>query len=150
VVPGLAAITGLVGADALWIFAVTELALIIGLAWWMAGRAVSAPFCAACGAWCVRQRGVVERNGDAAAPEVVRQRAAARDWHYFRALGPARGGPSLRFDLARCPRCTRSNQVSVMWERPMWRDRCLVGDLRLGADDIRTLLTLVETGPQPI
>jgi len=143
-VPGLDAVRAVVGADGVWIFVATELALILGLAWWMAGRALAAPLCVACRAWCVRQRGVVERNGDAAAPDIVRQRVAARDWRFLRDLGPARGGHSLRFDLARCPRCDRSNAVSVMWERPLWRDRCLIGDLRLHADDVRTLLNMVE------
>jgi len=147
--PGLLAVADLAGRDAVWVFAVTQLALVLGLAWWMAGRTLAAPLCVACHAWCVRQRGVVERAGDTAAPEVVRQRAAARDWGFFRELGPARGGASLRFDLARCPSCDRSNAISVMYERPMWRDRCLVGDLRLGADDMRTLLGLVDAEPKP-
>jgi hypothetical protein len=147
--PGLAAATSLVGRDAMWALVVTELALVVGLAWWMAGRALAAPLCVACRAWCIRERGVVERAGDSAAPELVRQRVAARDWRFFRELGPARGSRSLRFDLARCPRCNRSNAVSVMWERPLWRDRCLVGDLRLGSDDMRTLLDLVDGEPRP-
>ena len=77
-VPGLAAARAVIGADGVWVFVVTELALILGLAWWMAGRALRAPLCMACRAWCVRQRGVVERDGDAAAPDLVRQRIAAR------------------------------------------------------------------------
>jgi len=147
-VPGLAAVSAMVGSDALWVFLTVEVALVLGLAWWMAGRALASPLCVACRAWCVRQRGVVERAADTAQPDVVRQRVAARDWRFFRDLGPARGGSSLRFDLARCPRCDRSNAVSVMWERPLWRDRCLIGDLRLGSDDIRTLLDLVDAHPK--
>jgi hypothetical protein len=144
---GLEAVRAVFGVQGMWVFVVTELALVVGLAWWMAGRALAAPLCVACREWCVRQRGVVERAGDAAAPDLVRQRVTARDWRFFRDLGPARGGSSLRFDLARCPRCDRSNAVSVMWERPLWRDRCLIGDLRLGSDDLRTLLELVEPRP---
>jgi hypothetical protein len=148
--PGIAAVRELLGGDAVWVFLVVELALVVGLAWWMSGRALAAPLCVSCHTWCVRQRGVVARAGNAAAPDVVRQRATARDWRFFRELGPARGGPSLRFDLARCPSCERSNAVSVMWERPHWRDRCLVGDLRLGSDDMRTLRDLMmEAGPRP-
>lgn len=147
--PGLAPIANVVGPDRVWIFLLVELVLVVGLAWWMASRALAAPLCTACRAWCVRQRGVVERAGDAAAPELVRQRIAARDWRFLRELGPARGGPSLRFDLARCPRCHRNHAVSVMWERPHWRDRCLIGDLRLGSDDMRMLLALVEGEPRP-
>jgi hypothetical protein len=143
-VPGLEAVSVVVGADRVWVFVVVELALILGLAWWMAGRALAAPLCMTCRAWCVRERGVVERDGDATAPDIVRQRIAARDWSFLRDLGPARGGHSLRFDLSRCPRCDGSNAVSVMWERPLWRDLCLVGDLRLHSDDVRTLLNMVE------
>ncbi len=142
-IPGLVAVRDLVGPDGVWVFLAIELAFVIGLAWWMAARALAAPLCTVCRTWCVRQRGVVERAGDAAAPDLVRQRAAARDWRFFRDLGPARGGSSLRFDLARCPRCDRSNAVSVMWERPIWRDRCLIDDLRVHSDDVRTLLELV-------
>jgi hypothetical protein len=141
-IPGLVAVRDLVGPDGVWVFLAVELSLVIGLAWWMAARALASPLCAVCRTWCVRQRGVVERAGDAAAPDLVRQRAAERDWRFFRDLGPARGGSSLRFDLARCPRCDRSNAVSVMWERPLWRDRCLIGDLRVHSDDVRTLLEL--------
>jgi len=141
-IPGLVAVRDLVGGEGVWVFLAIELALVTGLAWWMAARALASPLCTVCRTWCVRQRGVVERAGDAAAPDLVRQRAAARDWRFFRDLGPARGGSSLRFDLARCPRCDRSNAVSVMWERPIWRDRCLIGDLRVHSDDVRTLLEL--------
>ncbi len=143
-IPGLVAVRDLVGPGGVWVFLAIELVFVIGLAWWMAARALAAPLCAVCRTWCVRQRGVMERAGDAAAPDIVRQRVAARDWRFFRDLGPARGGSSLRFDLARCPRCDRSNAVSVMWERPLWRDRCLIGDLRLHSDDVRTLLDLVD------
>jgi hypothetical protein len=149
-VPGLAAVRDLVGAEGVWVFLAVELALVIGLAWWMAARALAAPLCAVCRTWCVRQRGIVERAGDAAAPDLVRQRAAARDWRFFRDLGPARGGSSLRFDLARCPRCDRSNAVSVMWERPLWRDRCLIGDMRLHSDDVRTLIGLVDASGRAV
>jgi hypothetical protein len=141
-IPGLQAVRDLFGPDGVWIFLVTELALVVALAWWMGARALVAPLCVACRAWCVTQRGVIARAGDVARPDQVRQRAAARDWRFFRDLGPARGGMSLRFDLARCPRCDRSNAVSVMWERPPWRDRRLVGDLRLASDDVRTLLEI--------
>jgi hypothetical protein len=141
-IPGLAAVLDLFGPDGVWVFLITELALVVGLAWWMGARALAAPLCITCRAWCVTERGVIERAGDAARPDLVRQRVAARDWRFFRDLGPARGGVSLRFDLAHCPRCDRSNAVSVMWERPLWRDRCLVGDLRLGSDDVRTLLEI--------
>jgi hypothetical protein len=145
--PALAAATQVAGQDGVWAFVIVELALVTGLAWWMAGRALAARLCTSCVAWCVEQRGVVERAADLAAPDLVRQRVAALDWRFLRDLGPARGGPAVRFDLSRCPRCDRSNAVSVMWERPHWRDRCLVDNLRLGSDDMRMLLALVEGEP---
>lgn len=148
--PGVAAAAAMVGEDAVWIFAALALALVIGMSVWMAGRALSAPLCLACRAWCVRQRGVVERSGEAAPLEVVRQRTAARDWRYIRDLGPSRGGASLRFDLSRCPRCSRSNALDVMVARPLWRDRRVVEDLRLHNDDVRTLLDLIAAEPKPV
>ena len=147
--PGVDAAAVLFGPDGVWVFSLGALVLVVGMALWMAGRALSSPLCVSCRAWCVRQRGVVERSGDHAGPDLVRQRAAARDWRFFRDLGPSRGGPSLRFDLCRCPSCNRSNALDVMWERPLWRDRRLVGDLRLGSDDVRTLLDLVDAEPKP-
>lgn len=148
--PGLAAAAAMVGEEGVWIYAACSLALVVGMAVWMAGRALSAPLCLSCRAWCVRQRGVVERSGEAAPLDVVRQRTAARDWRYIRDLGPARGGTSLRFDLSRCPRCSRSNALDVMVERPLWRDRRVVEDLRLHHDDVRTLLDLIAAEPKPV
>ncbi len=148
-IPGVSTVVALFGAEGAWVFLVVELTLVLGLARWMTGRLLAARLCLACRAWCVRERGVVERAANAAAPDLVRQRVVARDWRFFRELGPARGGASLRFDLARCPSCNRNNAVSVMWERPLWRDRCLVDDVRLGSDDMRTLLDLVDANPKP-
>jgi len=148
-VPGLVAASAIAGREGWWIVAAGELALVLGVGLWVSRRALAAPFCVACRAWCVRQRRVAECAGHAAVPAVVRQRAAARDWRYFRELGPARGGSSLRFDLVHCPRCTRNNAVSVTWERPMGRNRRLVGDLRLGSDDLRTLRELALATPNP-
>jgi hypothetical protein len=148
--PGVVAAAAMVGEENVWMFAVGALVLVLAMAAWMAARALSAPLCLSCRAWCVRQRGVVERSGEAAPLEVVRQRATARDWRYIRDLGPARGGASLRFDLSRCPRCSRSNALDVMVERPLWRDRRVVEDLRLHHDDVRTLLDLIAAEPKPV
>ena len=148
--PGVAAAAAMVGEESVWIFAASSVVVVLGMAGWMAGRAVSAPLCLSCRAWCVRQRGVVERSGQAAPLDVVRQRTAARDWRYIRDLGPARGGASLRFDLSRCPRCSRSNALDVMVERTLWRDRRVVEDLRLHHDDVRTLLDLIAAEPKAV
>lgn len=141
--PGLAPVSEVVGRDGAWGFLAGELIFAVGLVWSIAVRATAAPICHACRTWCVRERGFVTRevhdDGD-----LVRERAALRDWRFFRDLGPARGPASLRFDVSRCPGCERGHALRIVRVRPVAPDQCLVEDLRLGADDMRTLRDLVE------
>jgi hypothetical protein len=141
--PGLEPIADLLGRDGTWGFLAGELIFAVGLVWSVAVRTTAAPLCPSCRAWCVRERGFATRDvhEDAA---LVRERAELRDWRFFRDLGPPRGPASLRFDVARCPSCERGHALSIIRVRPVVPDQCLVEDLRLGADDMRTLRDLVE------
>ena len=143
--PALAPLSHLAGHQAGWALpaiALAELFLAAAAVLFVSKRALSAPLCTACRRWCRRHRGVLTR-GAGAVPLLMVERAEARDWLFFQRLGPARPGSlRLRFDLARCPSCDRSNALSVSLVRPLGRERVLVRDLRLGPDDMRTVTYL--------
>lgn len=146
--PGLAPVAALSGA-VLWVLLACELALVAGALCAVVDRALSAPLCVACQRWCRRSRGVA-RLAAAAPDRLVIGRAQARDWRFFRELGPPRGHGTLRIDLAACHRCDRTSALTLAHERPLRRDRVLVLDLRLGPDDLRTVQQLGEDVRAPL
>lgn len=150
--PALAPLSRLVGQQAGWALpaiALAELFLAAAAVLFVSKRALGAPLCTACRRWCQRHRGVLTRSAGAL-PILIVERAEARDWLFFQRLGPAQAGsPRLRFDLARCPSCDRSNALSVSLVRPLGRERVLVRDLRLGPDDMRTVTYLGRDSAEP-
>lgn len=139
--PGLRPISELVGVEACAALAMCELLLLSGLLLAAVDRALSAPLCLGCRRWCRRQGGPIRRAAGAP-PEVVIERASARDWRFFRELGAPRGRVALRLDLAACPTCDRMSAIDVTLCRPLRQDLTLVRDLRLGPDDLRTVRDL--------
>ena len=154
--PGLRPVSDAVGAEACAALAMCELLLVSGLLLAAVDRALDAPLCIGCRRWCRRQAAALRRSA-AVPPAVVVDRASARDWHFFRELGPPRGRSSLRVDLAACPTCDRMSAVSIALTRPLRPELTLVRDLRLGPDDLRTVRELVAAArpaatasPRPI
>lgn len=139
--PGLRAVSSAIGAEACAALAMCELLLVSGLLLAAVDRALAAPLCVGCRRWCRRQAGPLRRSA-AMPPAVVVDRASARDWHFFRELGPPRERASLRLDLAACPSCDRMSALSIALSRPLRQDLTLVRDLRLGPDDLRTVREL--------
>lgn len=139
--PGLRPLADLVGAEACAALAMCELLLVAGLLLAAVDRALAAPLCPGCRRWCRRQGEPVRRA--AAAPlALVTARAAARDWHFFRQLGPPRGRTALCLELAACPTCDRMSALRIALGRPLRPALTLVRDLRLGPDDLRTVREL--------
>lgn len=143
--PGLRPLSDLVGIEACAALAMCELLLVAGLLLAAVDRALSAPLCVGCRRWCRRQAGALRRAASQP-PETVIERASARDWHFFRELGPPRGRSALRLDLAACPSCDRMSAVNITLSRPLRPDLPLVRDLRLGPDDLRTVRDLAAAG----
>lgn len=145
--PGLRPAADLVGVEGCAALAMCELALVSGLLLAAVDRALSAPLCVSCRRWCRRHSGALRRSA-APPPGLVVARANARDWHFFRQLGPAQGRAALRFDLASCPSCDRMSALSIALTRQLRPDLQLVRDIRLGPDDLRTMRDLVASAPQ--
>jgi hypothetical protein len=139
--PGLRPVADLVGIEACAALAMCELLLVAGLLLAAVDRALATPLCPSCRRWCRRQGESVRRSA-AAPPALVMARAGARDWHFFRELGPPRGRASLRLDLAACPTCDRMSALRIALDRPLRPAITLVRDLRLGPDDLRTVREL--------
>ena len=139
--PGLRPVSDVVGAEACAALAMCELVLFSGLLLAAVDRALSAPLCVGCRRWCRRQGASMQRS--AAVPSgLVVARASARDWHFFRELGPPRGRSALHLDLAVCPTCNRMSSLAITLQRPLRQNLTLVHDLRLGPDDLRTVRDL--------
>jgi hypothetical protein len=141
--PGLRRVTAEIGTDGAWIALACELLFAAALVVTAADLALRAPLCGACRRWCRRQAGVVSCAAHEPIDRVT-QRAVARDWLFFRGLGPPAGRTALRIDLAICPSrgCDRSSAVSVWLVRPLLPASPVVIDLRIGADDLRTIVAM--------
>jgi hypothetical protein len=139
--PGLRPVSDLVGVEACAALAMCELLLVAGFLLEAVDRSLAAPLCAGCRRWCRRQTDAIRRSAGMP-PALVVDRASARDWIFFRDLGPPRGRDSLRIDLAACPSCDRMSALSISLSRPLRQDVTLVRDLRLGPDDLRTVRAL--------
>jgi hypothetical protein len=126
----------------LWLFLGIESLFLLGVILAVTDRNLDAPYCHACRSFCKRTQDVV-RIAPAPAAEVS-SHLKARDWSFFRLLGaaPAGLGRWLRFDTATCPRCKRTNTVSVTLVRRWWGNKLVIKDLRLGDDDMRTVRNL--------
>ncbi len=146
--PGLRPVSDLVGVEACAALAMCELLLVAGLLLAAVDRALAAPLCVGCRRWCRKQAGAIRRSTVMPAAAVV-ERASARDWVFFRELGPPRGRDAIRLDLASCPSCDRSSAISISLSRPLRQDVTLVRDLRLGPDDLRTIRALAAAA-QPM
>jgi hypothetical protein len=140
--PGVRPLVAL-GAEASWALLACELLLVGGVLCAMVDRSLAAPLCSGCRRWCRREPGLA-RLAAPAWIEPVTARAHARDWHFFRQLGAARGGRALRLDLTRCPGCDRTAALSIALTRPFRSRRLLLADLRLGPDDLRTVKSLAS------
>ena len=136
--PGLRPVADAIGAEACAALAMCELVLFCGLLLVAVDRALATPLCVGCRRWCRRQ-GAAMRRSATMPPGLVVARASARDWHFFRELGPPRGRSSLHLDLAVCPGCNRMSSLDITLSRPLRQDITLVHDLRLGPDDLRTV-----------
>ncbi|HEY8143233.1 MAG TPA: hypothetical protein VIG06_11205 [Kofleriaceae bacterium] len=139
--PGLRPVSDVVGVEACAALAMCELLLLAGLLLEAVDRALAAPLCVGCRRWCHRHTGAIRRSAGMP-PALVVDRASARDWIFFRDLGPPRGRDALRIDLAACASCDRMSALSMSISRPLRQDINLVRDLRLGPDDLRTVRAL--------
>ena len=141
--PGLEPVVAMIGEAGAWVLLGCELLLVAGVLCALIDRALAAPLCSACCRWCRRTQGAARVADRTDAARVV-DRAMARDWMFFRGLGPAHGRRALRMDLASCPGCDRTSSLSIARVRPLLRDRVLVADLRMGPDDLRTVRGLAD------
>jgi len=139
--PGLRPVSNAVGVEACAALAMCELLLVAGLLLASIDRALSTPLCVTCRRWFRREGGAVRRAATLP-PATVVERASARDWRFFRELGPPRGRKALRLDLCTCPGCDRMSAVNITLRRPLRQHLTLVRDLRLGPDDLRTVRDL--------
>lgn len=106
----------------------------------IARLSIALPFCYSCQRYCQRKTDVM-RVMPAPTAEVL-DHINSRNWHYFRALGPAAADRDdwLRFDVASCPSCGRTNTLSVqLVDKRGKRVHGLVHDLQITHDDLRTV-----------
>lgn len=105
--------------------------------------AIQAPYCKSCRRYCER----FEDIGRFASAPLVHaiERMQARDWMFFRNLGPpAPGAPEwLRMDIATCPNCQQTNTASLLVVTEGGH-RCsnMVPDQQISPDDLRTVQRL--------
>jgi hypothetical protein len=125
------------GPDELYIAAGAEFGVLLALAIGVS-RGLSARICNWCGSPCEIERDVSRRA--ACDRSEVRGRIEARDWSFFRKLGPpaADAATSLRFDLGSCT-CGLTRTVSAIEVRPVMPNVQIVRDVRQTPDDIRTI-----------
>lgn len=123
-----------------WLYLGVEGLVLLGVLWLAADTCLSGPFCYVCERWGKRTRDVARRAP--ASPNRAVQHVHARDWAFFRNLGPQEGGTWLRFDTASCPACNRMHTLSLTLVRRWWSNRTLIQDARLTEDDLRTVRTL--------
>lgn len=125
------------------IYMVIEALVLFGALVLIARWAIHAPYCHSCRRYCERYEDI---GRFASAPLVhAIERMQARDWAYFRSLGPPQHqAPEwLRFDVASCPICQRSNAVSLQVVTDHGRrSDTMVHDLKITPDDLRTVQRL--------
>ncbi|HUS63447.1 MAG TPA: hypothetical protein VMZ28_02850 [Kofleriaceae bacterium] len=148
VAPGLRRVAATAGVEGTWVALGCEALLLGALVLVAADLALSAPLCGACRRWGRTRHGVAGSAADAPF-ELLEEHALRRDWLFFRSLGRPRTRRVVRFDLVTCPTpgCDRASAVSLYLMRPFLRDRPLVVHLRVGPDDVRTILAMRPRRP---
>jgi hypothetical protein len=140
---GVPVLGAMLGATELRVLLGAEVVLVLVLVLVLAVRALAAPYCHACRRRCEQKLGVLQCTIDSRREAV--ERVLARDWGHIRMLnapGSSRGKIRLRFDMATCPQCKRTNILSMTQIRKLWRDKRLIKDMRLTDDDLRTVKAL--------
>lgn len=130
------------------VYMVVEALVLFGALLLIARSAIHLPYCHTCKHFCDRFEDTA-RFAAGPAVEAV-GRVQARDWGYFRSLGPpvAKAPEWLRFDIASCMTCQRTNTVSLLVVSDGGqRADVLVRDLKVTQDDVRTVqrLSLVRS-----
>lgn len=125
------------------VYMLLEALVLFGALWLIARSAIHVPYCHACKQYCDR----FEDTARFASAPVVQavESMQARDWDFFRGLGPpvAQAPEWLRFDIASCISCHRTNTVSLqMVTQGGQRADLMVQDLKITQDDVRTVQRL--------
>jgi hypothetical protein len=133
----------MLGATELRVILGAEALLIVIVVLVVAARSLSVPYCHGCRRRCEARPGVHQFTTDSRRETV--ERVLARDWGHVRVLGApgtSRGKIRLRFDMATCTQCKRTNLLSMIQMRTLLRNKRLIKDMRLTDDDVRTVKAL--------
>lgn len=97
----------------LWVLWGLEALIVIGCALALgASLAMGGVYCESCNSWCKEEEGRVVLNP--APKDMVKQSLEQQNWSVLNQIGPlAQPGPSLRLDLAYCPKCEKTHAVAV-------------------------------------
>jgi hypothetical protein len=134
---------GMLGATELQAILGAEAVLLLGLVLVLSVRSLAVPYCHACRRRCELMPGVHQFTTDSRRETV--ERVLARDWGHVRVLGApgtSRGKIRLRFDMATCTQCKRTNLLFMTQVRKLLRNKQLIKDMRLTDDDVRTVKAL--------